>query len=251
MASAHAKFTGGVGLCYATSGPGAIHLLNGLYDAKMDNQPVVAIVGQQARSALGAHYQQEVDLVSLVQGRRERLCRHRDGARPGAAHGGPRRAHRAEQAFRHLHHPAQRSATDGLRGSAACARHDAYGRGISGRKQGSGYQRPAGRRRGAEQGQEGRHAGRRRVPRSDRRSDRGGGQAGRGRGEGAARQGRGARRSALRHRRAWPSRHKALMGPDEGLRHVADGRLRFPLQRVPAEARAARAACRSTSRAKI
>jgi pyruvate dehydrogenase (quinone) len=65
MASAHAKFTGGVGLCYATSGPGAIHLLNGLYDAKMDNQPVVAIVGQQARTALGAHYQQEVELVSL------------------------------------------------------------------------------------------------------------------------------------------------------------------------------------------
>jgi pyruvate dehydrogenase (quinone) len=65
MASAHAKFTGGVGLCYATSGPGAIHLLNGLYDAKMDNQPVVAIVGQQARTALGAGYQQEVDLVSL------------------------------------------------------------------------------------------------------------------------------------------------------------------------------------------
>ena len=65
MASAHAKFTGGVGLCYATSGPGAIHLLNGLYDAKMDNAPVVAIVGQQARTALGAHYQQEVDLVTL------------------------------------------------------------------------------------------------------------------------------------------------------------------------------------------
>jgi pyruvate dehydrogenase (quinone) len=65
MASAHAKFTGGVGLCYATSGPGAIHLLNGLYDAKMDNQPVVAVVGQQARTALGTHYQQEVDLVTL------------------------------------------------------------------------------------------------------------------------------------------------------------------------------------------
>ena len=65
MASAHAKFTGGVGLCYATSGPGAIHLLNGLYDAKMDNQPVVALVGQQARTALGARYQQEVDLVAL------------------------------------------------------------------------------------------------------------------------------------------------------------------------------------------
>ena len=65
MACAHAKFTGEVGVCLATSGPGAIHLLNGLYDAKLDHQPVVAIVGQQARMALGGHYQQEVDLVSL------------------------------------------------------------------------------------------------------------------------------------------------------------------------------------------
>ncbi|KAG0775226.1 hypothetical protein G6F22_013460 [Rhizopus arrhizus] len=65
MACAHAKFTGQVGVCLATSGPGAIHLLNGLYDAKLDHQPVVAIVGQQARSALGGDYQQEVDLVSL------------------------------------------------------------------------------------------------------------------------------------------------------------------------------------------
>jgi pyruvate dehydrogenase (quinone) len=65
MACAHAKFTGQVGVCLATSGPGAIHLLNGLYDAKLDHQPVVAIVGQQARSALGGQYQQEVDLVSL------------------------------------------------------------------------------------------------------------------------------------------------------------------------------------------
>ncbi|MDA9463312.1 thiamine pyrophosphate-requiring protein [Bradyrhizobium sp. CCBAU 53415] len=67
MASAHAKFTGQVGLCYATSGPGAIHLLNGLYDAKMDHVPVVALVGQQARSAIGASYQQEVDLQVLFQ----------------------------------------------------------------------------------------------------------------------------------------------------------------------------------------
>src|SRR6476659_11229058 len=65
MACAHAKFTGEVGVCMATSGPGAIHLLNGLYDAKMDHAPVVAIVGQQARTALGSAYQQEVDLVSL------------------------------------------------------------------------------------------------------------------------------------------------------------------------------------------
>lgn len=65
MACAHAKFTGEVGVCLATSGPGAIHLLNGLYDAKLDHQPVVAIVGQQRRAALGGDYQQEVDLVSL------------------------------------------------------------------------------------------------------------------------------------------------------------------------------------------
>jgi pyruvate dehydrogenase (quinone) len=65
MASGHAKFTGEVGVCLATSGPGAIHLLNGLYDAKLDRQPVVAIVGQQARASLGGHFQQEVDLLSL------------------------------------------------------------------------------------------------------------------------------------------------------------------------------------------
>ena len=65
MACAHAKFTGELGVCMATSGPGAIHPLNGLYDAKLDHQPVVAIVGQQARAGLGGNYQQEVDLVSL------------------------------------------------------------------------------------------------------------------------------------------------------------------------------------------
>jgi pyruvate dehydrogenase (quinone) len=65
MACAHAKFTGEVGVCLATSGPGAIHLLNGLYDAKLDHQPVVAIVGQQPRPALGGSYQQEVDLQVL------------------------------------------------------------------------------------------------------------------------------------------------------------------------------------------
>jgi pyruvate dehydrogenase (quinone) len=65
MACAHAKFTGEVGVCLATSGPGAIHLLNGLYDAKKDHVPVVAIVGQQSRLGLGSDYQQEVDLTSL------------------------------------------------------------------------------------------------------------------------------------------------------------------------------------------
>lgn len=65
MACAHAKFTGDIGVCMATSGPGAIHLLNGLYDARMDHQPVLAIVGQQASTALGSEYQQEVDLGTL------------------------------------------------------------------------------------------------------------------------------------------------------------------------------------------
>jgi pyruvate dehydrogenase (quinone) len=65
MACAHAKFTGQVGVCLATSGPGAIHLLNGLYDARMDHQPVLAIVGQSVRPAIGGAYQQEVDLTTL------------------------------------------------------------------------------------------------------------------------------------------------------------------------------------------
>jgi pyruvate dehydrogenase (quinone) len=65
MACAHAKFTGEVGVCMATSGPGAVHLLNGLYDAKLDHQPVLAIVGQQARAGLGGNFQQEVDLGAL------------------------------------------------------------------------------------------------------------------------------------------------------------------------------------------
>lgn len=65
MACAHAKYGDQVGVCLATSGPGAIHLLNGLYDARKDHMPVVAIVGQQARTALGSDYQQEVDLTTL------------------------------------------------------------------------------------------------------------------------------------------------------------------------------------------
>jgi pyruvate dehydrogenase (quinone) len=66
MASAYSKFTGELGVCIATSGPGATHLVTGLYDARLDHVPVLAIAGQQARNALGGHYQQEVDLVSLL-----------------------------------------------------------------------------------------------------------------------------------------------------------------------------------------
>jgi pyruvate dehydrogenase (quinone) len=66
MASAYAKFTGELGVCIATSGPGATHLVTGLYDARLDHVPVLAICGQQARNALGGHYQQEVDIPSLL-----------------------------------------------------------------------------------------------------------------------------------------------------------------------------------------
>jgi pyruvate dehydrogenase (quinone) len=67
MACGHAKFSppDTPGICMATSGPGAIHLLNGLYDAKLDHVPVLAIIGQQKRTSLGASYQQEVDLQVL------------------------------------------------------------------------------------------------------------------------------------------------------------------------------------------
>src|SRR4051812_49626002 len=74
MATAHAKLTGRVGVCLATSGPGAIHLLNGLYDAKLDHAPVLAIVGQQSRAALGGSYQQEVDLQSLFKDVAHEFC---------------------------------------------------------------------------------------------------------------------------------------------------------------------------------
>src|SRR5258708_22171117 len=65
MACGYAKYTGKLGVCLGTSGPGAIHLLNGLYDAKMDHAPVVAITGQTYHDLLGTSYQQEVDLLSL------------------------------------------------------------------------------------------------------------------------------------------------------------------------------------------
>jgi pyruvate dehydrogenase (quinone) len=65
MATAYAKFSGGLGICIATSGPGASHLITGLYDARLEHMPVFAILSQQSRDAIGGHYQQEVDLVSL------------------------------------------------------------------------------------------------------------------------------------------------------------------------------------------
>ncbi len=94
MACGHAKFTGEVGVCLATSGPGAIHLLNGLYDAKLDGQPVLALVGQQQRLSLGSDYQQEVDLAALFHDVSEYVLMVH-GSRTGAASGRPRRPHRS------------------------------------------------------------------------------------------------------------------------------------------------------------
>ena len=89
MACAHAKFTGELGVCLATSGPGAAHLLTGLYDARLDHMPVLAIAGQQARTAVGAHYQQELDLTSMFKDvakiKKERYASHR---RPAPSHYG-------------------------------------------------------------------------------------------------------------------------------------------------------------------
>src|SRR5881227_2837225 len=65
MACAYAKYTGRLGVCLGTSGPGGIHLLNGLYDAKMDGQPVLAITGHSYHDLIGTHYQQDVDLDKL------------------------------------------------------------------------------------------------------------------------------------------------------------------------------------------
>jgi len=79
-ATGYAKFSGRVGVCVATSGPGAIHLLNGLYDAKLDHVPVVAIVGQTERSAMGGSYQQEVEFGVIE------TVEQMDG--PGSAGGG-------------------------------------------------------------------------------------------------------------------------------------------------------------------
>ncbi len=110
MASAHAKFTGELGVCIATSGPGASHLITGLYDARMDHMPVLAITGQQARAAIGGHYQQELDLVSMFKDVAGAFVEQATCPRAGAPSGRPRGTHRAGRAQGHGHRAAERSA---------------------------------------------------------------------------------------------------------------------------------------------
>jgi hypothetical protein len=126
MATAHAKSTGEVSVCMATSGLSAIHLLNALYNAKADHVPLVAIVGQASCAAIGGDYPRGRPREP-VQGRRSRVRPYRHGAGSGAPPRRPRDAHRRRPAHGHRHHRAERPA-GARRGedAAARARHGAF-----------------------------------------------------------------------------------------------------------------------------
>ena len=239
MACAHAKFTGEVGVCLATSGPGAIHLLNGLYDAKLDHAPVAG--DRRPAGADGARRPLPAGgrPADALQGRRARVLRDGDRARAGAAPRRPCAPDRARPAQRHLHHRPERPRREAGRSDAAeQARHDPLVAGLLAAAHRSAGRGSEARRRGAERRREGRDP---RRPGCDRRTRGGRGrraQARRRRREGAARQDRARRLAAVRHRLDRPARHEAELGHDAGLRHAADGRLVLPLLRVPAEGRA-------------
>ena len=131
MASAYAKFTGELGVCIATSGPGASHLLTGLYDARLDHMPVLAIVGQQARTALGGHYQQEVDLRACSRTWPATSCSRPPRRRRSAIWSTAPSASRSASAKRHGADPSQRPAGTALRGPAAQAWHGPLRRRLS------------------------------------------------------------------------------------------------------------------------
>jgi len=127
MASAHAKFTGELGVCIATSGPGATHLVTGLYDARADHMPVLAIAGQQARMALGGHYQQEVDSAALFKDVAGAFV-HTATMPPRCVISPIARAHRYRRAARDGADLPQRFAGPEIRGTAARPWHAAFGR---------------------------------------------------------------------------------------------------------------------------
>ena len=193
MACGHAKFTGEVGVCMATSGPGAIHLLNGLYDAKLDHQPVVAIVGQTFVRAIGGDFQQEVKLLQLYSDVASAFCEQVNEPSSDSASDRPSDADRPDRADRDVRDRARRRAGHGSgRVPAAQDPHRPLGVGLlAGAADSQPAAAPAGRRH-PERGREGGDA--RRPGRSGRhrRGDRGRRRArGRGR-QGAAGQGRGA-----------------------------------------------------------
>ena len=234
-------------------GPGAIHLLNGLYDAKLDHQPVVAIVGQQARAALGGDYQQEVDLHDALQGRRARVRADGDRRRRRSATSSIARcASRSPSApSPAIIVPNDVQELDAVAAAAARARHGPLRRRLSRAARASRSDddlRARGRR--AERGREGRDAGRRgRAATPPTRSI-----------EVADLLGAGVAK-ALLGKAVLPDDLPFVTGSigllgtkpswdtDEGVRHAADGRLELPVLGVPARRRARRAACRSTSTA--
>ncbi len=246
MATGYAKATGRLGVCLATSGPGGIHLLNGLYDAKLDHVPVLAITGMQETSVLGTGYQQEVALDKLymdvaeydqmiynpaqLPGVLDVASPHRLRAPRGRA---PDRAQRHPGGRRRCRPVAARGA-----GQPAADRGD-----LAARARPPARGRPAAAGRLPERREEDRHPGRR------GRAARQGGTAGPGRDAGradrqdAVRQGRRPRRLPLHHRRHRAARHQAVRGPDGRDRHPVHGRA--PTSRTPSTCRS-RARCGSS-----
>ena len=200
-ACAHAKFTGEVGVCMATSGPGAIHLLNGLYDAKLDHQPVVAIVGQQARTSLGATTSRRSTSTRSTRTSRASSCRSAWCPAQAPPPRRPRGAGRAGQPHGDGDHRAQRRAGGALRGPAARARLGVL-LAAAGRAPRivPPAETAAARRRGPQRRRAGRDAGRPGRARRAGRGRRSGRRARRRRGQGAQRPRRAARRPAVRHR---------------------------------------------------
>ena len=236
MACGHAKFTGEVGVCLATSGPGAIHLLNGLYDAKLDHQPVVAIVGQQARAALGGDYQQEVDLVTLFKDVAHEYVQM--ATHPAQIRHLVDRAVRIALVAAHGHvpdRPERPGGDGGGRAAAARARHDPLERRLLAAADRAAATPSS--QRAAEILNEGEKVamlvGQGALGAGDEVIE-----VARRLGAGVAKAllGRAvaARRPAVRHRLDRPARHAAELGADAGLRHAADGRLELPVLGVPA-----------------
>ena len=156
----YAKFSGNVGVCAATSGPGAIHLLNGLYDAKLDHVPVVAIVGQTERSAMGGSYQQEVDLLSLFKDVCSDYVQMCTVPAAAAEPDRPRDPDRGQRIRADLHHHPLRRVRPGLRRPRARVQAGPLQRGHVGLDRDRGAVRdPAGRGHPQRRG-EGRPAGR-------------------------------------------------------------------------------------------
>ena len=233
MAAGYAKFTGRLGVCLATSGPGGIHLLNGLYDAKYDGQPVLAITGGQAHDTTGTYYQQDVDLIKVMAD--VAACNER-------VMGPDHVVNILDQAIRtalgqrtvaHITFPKdyqEWTASDDQRSSENVPDHtSAPALSMAVAPTLPQLQRAANviKRR-----PEGGDSGRPGLPGCPRRGAGPGRKSGRAHRQGAAGQGRSARRQPLYHR--WPraAGHCPLARPDGGLRHADNDWQPLPLPRL-------------------